>query len=191
MNLIVAQWTKARLNPESPDVHTGLPELTAVNAPQDRSTTEALALRTPRAETDTSTLSQKFAEQLGQRLTRELSNTPWRAELELHPKSLGRIDIQLDFVNGQLEGHFQSGNALTRELMQDSLPRLRELLQNSGHTNVQLDVGSGGASSSGERGSAHASGDGQAPKIRITQGEESHQNSPMKSQSEEGFDLFV
>ncbi len=191
INLIVAQWTKARLNPESHDVPTGLPEITAVNTPQDRATTEPLVIRAPRTDTDTSALSQKFAEQLGQRLTRELSNTPWRAELELHPKSLGRIDIQLDFVNGQLEGHFQSGNALTRELMQDSLPRLRELLQNGGHTSVQLDVGSGGANSSGERGSAQSSGDGQAPKIRITQGEEFHHNSPMKSQTEEGFDLFV
>ena len=190
IDLAVAQWTKARMNSQS-DSRAESSEIVALSAPQDRAVTEPLALRTPRTETDTSALSQRFAEQLGQRLTREITNTPWRAELELHPKSLGRIDIQLDFVNGQLEGHFQSNNALTRELLQDGLPKLRELLQQNGHTTVQLDVGSGSTSSNNERGSAHANNNGTEPKIRITQGDESPDQQPIQTGTTEGFDLFV
>jgi flagellar hook-length control protein FliK len=190
IDLAVAQWTKARMNSQS-DGRAELPEVAALSAPQDRAATEPLTLRTPRTETDTSALSQRFAEQLGQRLTREVTNTPWRAELELHPKSLGRIDIQLDFVNGQLEGHFQSNNALTRELLQEGLPKLRELLQQNGHTTVQLDVGSGSTNSNHERGSAQANSNGTEPKIRITQGDEAPDQQPMQTVTTDGFDLFV
>ena len=190
IDLAVAQWTKARMNSQS-DGRAELPEVAALSAPQDRAATEPLTLRTPRTETDTSALSQRFAEQLGQRLTREVTNTPWRAELELHPKSLGRIDIQLDFVNGQLEGHFQSNNALTRELLQEGLPKLRELLQQNGHTTVQLDVGSGSTNSNHERGSAQANSNGTEPKIRITQGDEAADQQPMQTVTTDGFDLFV
>ena len=34
-------------------------------------------------------------------------------ELDLHPKSLGRIEIQLEMKNGELEAYFNASKAIT------------------------------------------------------------------------------
>ena len=116
-----------------------------------RASPELQAARLVKTEQDAQALSQKFAEQLGQRLIQHVQKGHWRAELELHPRSLGRIDVQLDFVNGQLEGHFQTHNPATRELLQEGLPRLREWLQQTGTQVASLEVNNGNSGQGGEK----------------------------------------
>ena len=116
-----------------------------------RASPELQAARLVKTEQDAQALSQKFAEQLGQRLIQNVQKGHWRAELELHPRSLGRIDVQLDFVNGQLEGHFQTHNPATRELLQEGLPRLREWLQQTGTQVASLEVNNGNSGQGGEK----------------------------------------
>ena len=116
-----------------------------------RASPELQAARLVKTEQDAQALTQKFAEQLGQRLIQTVQKGHWRAELELHPKSLGRIDVQLDFVNGQLEGHFQTHNPQTRELLQEGLPRLREWLQQTGTQVANLEVSNGNSGQGGEK----------------------------------------
>tara|TARA_B110000116_G_scaffold38511_1_gene30623 strand:- start:281 stop:1678 length:1398 start_codon:yes stop_codon:yes gene_type:complete len=88
-------------------------------------------------------MSKRLAEALGQRLTTQITKGVWQVELDIHPKSLGRIEIHLEMRGGELEAHFNASKALTRELLQDGMPRLKEELREHGIETAYLGLGSG------------------------------------------------
>ena len=77
-------------------------------------------------------MSRRLTEALGQRLAAQITRGAWRVEMDLHPKSLGRIEIQLEMKNGELVANFHSANSATRELLAESMPRLRTALEEHG-----------------------------------------------------------
>ena len=88
-------------------------------------------------------MSRRLAEALGQRLTAQIARGAWRVEMDLHPKSLGRIEIQLEMKNGELEANFLATNAATRELLNESMPRLRLALEEHGMETAYIGLGAG------------------------------------------------
>ena len=88
-------------------------------------------------------MSKRLSEALGQRLTAQIAKGVWQVELDIHPKSLGRIEIHLEMRGGELEAHFNASKALTRELLQDGIPRLKEELREHGIETAYLGLGSG------------------------------------------------
>lgn len=156
-----------------------------------RAPPELQAMRVLKSEVDAQALSQKFAEQLGQRLIQQVQKGHWRAELELHPKSLGRIDVKLDFINGQLDGHFQTHNPLTRELLVEGLPRLREWLQQTGTQVANLEVNSGNAGAGGEKPTPQQPFGQQDDAVTDEQIARHSSDTPKSQAAKEGFDLLV
>ena len=47
----------------------------------------------------------------------------------------------MEFKKGELEASFKAGQAMTKDLLQDSLPRLREALERAGITIASMNVG--------------------------------------------------
>ena len=88
-------------------------------------------------------MSRRLAEALGQRLATQVSKGVWQVELDIHPKALGRIEIHLEMRGGELEAQFNASKALTRELLQEGLPRLKEELREHGIKTAYLGLGSG------------------------------------------------
>ena len=88
-------------------------------------------------------MSKRLSEALGQRLTAQIAKGVWQVELDIHPKSLGRIEIHLEMRGGELEAYFNASKALTRELLQDGIPRLKEELREHGIETAYLGLGSG------------------------------------------------
>jgi flagellar hook-length control protein FliK len=88
-------------------------------------------------------LSQRLGEALGQRLSAQIARGDWKVELELKPHDLGSIDIQLNMKQGELEATFKASNAMTRELINDGLARLKEVLAQSGMEVAGLNVNIG------------------------------------------------
>jgi len=88
-------------------------------------------------------ISRRLAEALGQRLATQVSKGVWQVELDIHPKALGRIEIHLEMRGGELEAQFNASKALTRELLQEGLPRLKEELREHGIKTAYLGLGSG------------------------------------------------
>ena len=86
-------------------------------------------------------LSQRFGDILGQRLLQQISQGNWKVELNLEPGDLGSIRVEMEFKKGELEASFRAGQAMTKDLLQDSLPRLREALERSGITIASMNVG--------------------------------------------------
>ena len=85
-------------------------------------------------------LSQRLGEALGQRLASQIARGVWKVELALKPQDLGNIEIKLDMKDGALEASFKATEALTRDLISDGLPKLKEALAQSGMEVAQLNV---------------------------------------------------
>ena len=85
-------------------------------------------------------LSHRLAEALGQRLSAQIARGEWKVELALKPHNLGTVDIQLTMKNGALEASFNASEASTRELINDGMPKLKEVLEKSGMELAVLDV---------------------------------------------------
>ena len=80
---------------------------------------------------------------LGERLTTQITKGAWSVEMELHPKSLGRIEIQLEMRNGELAAHFNPSQNVTRDLLQESFDRLKSILAEHGIDSAYIGLGSG------------------------------------------------
>ena len=85
-------------------------------------------------------MTTKFADSLVNRLTSQINKGAWRIEMEMHPRSLGKVSVQMEMVNGNLEAQFFTSQNLTRDLILESVPRLREMLENNGTNNAQVSV---------------------------------------------------
>ena len=88
-------------------------------------------------------VSRRLAEALGERLTAQISKGAWRVEMDLHPKSLGRIEVHLEMKNGTFEAYFNPSQNVTRELLQDSFEKLKDNLSEHGIDSAYLGLGSG------------------------------------------------
>jgi flagellar hook-length control protein FliK len=86
-------------------------------------------------------LSQRLTDALSRRLAAQIKQGSWHVEIELHPRSLGRIEVQLEMKNGELEAHFNASRALTRDLIQEGLPRLKAELEQHGTESAYVGVG--------------------------------------------------
>jgi len=118
-------------------------------------------------------LSQRLGEALGRRLAAQIAKGDWRVDLALKPHELGNIDIELNMKEGALQASFSAGQALTRELIADSLPRLKEILNQLGmdvakmNQNVRQNSQHGGNPTPGRSssGSGSQAGKGETEKV--------------------------
>jgi flagellar hook-length control protein FliK len=110
-------------------------------------------------------VAQQLGEALAQRLSAQIQRGHWQVKLHLHPQELGSIDVQLGMRGGDLMASFQASQQMTRDMLQDQMPRLREMLASAGIDVASADVNaqsggrSGGNSTQAEaRGAAPSSG---------------------------------
>ena len=90
-------------------------------------------------------IAQRLGEALGARIQGQIAKGQWTMQLTLKPASLGTIDVDLQMRNGELEARFVSANPLTRDLLQDSMQRLKDQMAQAGTdvAKVVVDSGSG------------------------------------------------
>ena len=87
-------------------------------------------------------ISRRLTESLGNRISTQIKRGAWRVEMDLHPKSLGRIEIQLEMRNGELEAHFNTSQSVTKELLQESFSKLKDILSQHGIDSAYIGLGS-------------------------------------------------
>ena len=134
-------------------------------------------------------LSRRLTDALGQRLTAQISRGSWHIEMELHPRTLGRIEIQLEMKNGELEAHFNASRAATRDLIQEGLPRLRAELEQHGTESAYVGVGqqNSGKSDGKPTGADHSGNDVQSD----DQESEPQELTNLKAVHKQGLDIQV
>jgi len=86
-------------------------------------------------------LADRVGKAIGERLKSEFDRGQWQLRLLLQPGRLGEVEIDMRLGQGGLEAQFVSAQASTRDLLQDSLTRLRETLQQLGMNVASLQVG--------------------------------------------------
>ena len=143
-----------------------------------------------RRQDDYTQMSRQLAEALGKRLTAQIQQGSWRVEMDLHPRSLGRVEVQLEMKNGELEAHFVAANATTRDLINEGMPRLREAFQEYGTETAYVDVGL--ANQGGSDGKSTASENG-AGAVSAEQSADTEGESGSKSFNnlDDGLDILV
>ena len=149
---------------------------------------EKFEQQTLRRQEEQADMSRRLAEALGQRLTAQISRGAWRVEMDLHPKSLGRIEIQLEMKNGELEANFTAANAATRELIQESMPRLRAAFEEHGMESAYIGLGLENQSQSDGK----PTGQNSPNEVETTSdSEESQLNAQTSRLDQYGLDLLV
>ncbi len=88
-------------------------------------------------------LAQRVGQAVGQRLVSMIERGHWNVKFMLKPQQLGEIEVDLRMRSGELDAAFRASNAFTRELLQDGLPRLREVMSNMGMDVASMHVGNG------------------------------------------------
>jgi flagellar hook-length control protein FliK len=73
--------------------------------------------------------AQRFGEVLAQKLSLAVKDGNWSVKLNLNPASLGPVGVELQVNNGGIEGQIAANDANVRQLLNDSLPRLRQSLE--------------------------------------------------------------
>ena len=137
-------------------------------------------------------LSLRIGEMLAQRMVAQAQRGQWQLRFALNPQNLGRVEIDMQMRGGELEATFAALNPATRELLQEALPRLREMLQQSGMDVASLNIGSGGASKNGGQPTPQAMASG--PNGSPASGAEGQPDVPTpqgRTPGADGWDIWV
>lgn len=77
-----------------------------------------------------------------------------RADLRLEPPNLGQLAVRVRLDGDQASLSFHSQHSMVREVVENALPRLRELMAEAGYTLSEVDIGTGDHQDSGAGGDA-------------------------------------
>jgi len=88
-------------------------------------------------------MAEKMGQAVAQRMLSEIEKGHWHLKLMLRPATLGHIEVEMRMRSGELDASFVASQNLTRELLQESLPRLRETLTQLGMDVANMNVDSG------------------------------------------------
>lgn len=88
-------------------------------------------------------LAHRLAEATATRMVAELRQGNGRLRLQIEPASLGKVDIDMSMRQGSLEATLVAHQVVTRDLLADGLPRLRDTLAQLGMNVAALDIRSG------------------------------------------------
>jgi len=131
-----AESTTLSLDTPTPNSLTGAgPELNRNNTPGGQLPTPAQPLpgmNQMLRQEHYQQLADRLGQAMAERLQSQIARGEWKLQMRLNPASLGRIDIELDMHANGLDAMFRSDNALTRELMAQSMPKLKDTLTQSG-----------------------------------------------------------
>lgn len=88
-------------------------------------------------------LALRLARATATRMVAELRQGNGSLRLQIEPASLGKVDIDMTLRQGALEATLVAHQSVTRELLVDGLPRLRDTLMQLGMNVAGVDVKSG------------------------------------------------
>jgi len=94
-------------------------------------------------------LADRLGQAMAERLQSQIARGEWKLQMRLNPANLGRIDVELDMHAKGLDAMFRSDNPLTRELMAQSMAKLRDTLTQSGMAVASVWVNSDSGRQSG------------------------------------------
>ncbi|THF65712.1 hypothetical protein E6C76_09145 [Pseudothauera nasutitermitis] len=106
-----------------------------------------------------------WAEEVGNKLIWLTNRGESKAELVITPPNLGKVEVSINMNGDQATAHFVAATREAKEALEEALPRLRELMQQSGVNLGQTSVSTSGgqhahAGSDNPSGQGHGRGNG-------------------------------
>jgi flagellar hook-length control protein FliK len=84
--------------------------------------------------------SAEFPQSLADRVSFMVDNSWSNAKLQVNPPQLGPIELQIAVQGDRAQVMMSTHSALTRDALEASVPKLREMLSSQGFTQVNVDV---------------------------------------------------
>lgn len=104
--------------------------------------------------------SDTFDDAIGARLSWLADQKIGHAHIKVTPNEMGPVDVRLHLDGDKVNASFSSANADVRQALEQSLPRLREMLGQNGFQLGQADVGQQQQNQSGNRNGGGSEGNG-------------------------------
>jgi flagellar hook-length control protein FliK len=86
----------------------------------------------------------RFAQACADRVVWCINQKIQHAEMRLEPPELGPIDVRISIEGDTVHTRFSAAHAVVRDALEQSIPKLRELVEQDGMHLASADVGSGG-----------------------------------------------
>ncbi|WP_417349989.1 flagellar hook-length control protein FliK [Ferrimonas sp.] len=103
--------------------------------------------------------AERMAPELRERMMMMINSRTSQAEIRLDPPELGALQIKIQMNGDQAQVQLHTQQAQTREMVEQALPRLREMLAQQGITLADTQVSHGGSGQAGtQEGEAGADG---------------------------------
>ena len=108
-------------------------------------------------------LTDKLGTMIARQIAGQIGRGRWSLEIAMHPAELGSIEIDMEMTERGLEASFRATHAATRDLLMESMPRLKSWFEEGGidvaYAGLTHDSGAeNGGNSTGEH---HAESDAQ------------------------------
>ncbi|MBO1894739.1 flagellar hook-length control protein FliK [Shewanella sp. BF02_Schw] len=110
---------------------------------------------------------QRFSPVMKQQLITMVSNGIQQAEIRLDPPELGHLTVKIQIQGDQTQVQFHVAQSQTRDIVEQAMPRLRDMLAQEGLqlTDSQVSQGDGGSEQQHEQSSNQGGGDSQLDEI--------------------------
>ena len=82
-----------------------------------------------------------WGQALGERLVMMAKQDVQHARIQLNPRELGPLEVNISMKDDKTTIHFMAQHAVTREALEAELPRLRIMMQENGFENLDVNVG--------------------------------------------------
>ena len=77
-------------------------------------------------------LSDRLGHLLARQMSGQIARGRWNLEMTLHPAELGSIEIEMEMTERGLEANFRATQAVTRDLLMESMGRLKSWFEEGG-----------------------------------------------------------
>ncbi len=77
-------------------------------------------------------LSDRLGTMLARQMNAHIARGTWRLEMALHPAELGSIEVDMEMTERGLEASFRASQSVTRDLLMDSMARLKSWFEEGG-----------------------------------------------------------
>ena len=122
---IETRYERVPITPPPTPLSNGLFTTAGPQAPGAMSSATLLSINTP-------VLDPAWSDAVGKQVSMLVSRNVRGAELRLSPAELGPVQVQISVDDNVAKVAFTAGQAVTREALEQALPRLREMLADQG-----------------------------------------------------------
>lgn len=77
-------------------------------------------------------LSDRLGTMIARQITAQIAKGRWTLEMALHPAELGSIEVEMEMTERGLEANFKASQAVTRDLLMESMARLKAWFEEGG-----------------------------------------------------------